>query len=73
MNIQLKSTSKIVNINNVPARVWEEKTESGIPVHAFITRVVVDRDQDCSEFEKELEEHQPPSADIQAYPLHLIL
>lgn len=41
MKITLESTSKIVELNGVPARVWEGKSESGIPCHAFITRIAV--------------------------------
>ena len=45
MKVTLESTSKIttlvVNGEDVPARIWEGKTESGIPCHAFITRIAV--------------------------------
>jgi hypothetical protein len=73
MNVQLHSTEKIVHINGLPARVWEGVTESGVPCHAFITRIAVARDQDATEFEKELQEHQPPSAEIQSIPLRMII
>lgn len=73
MKATLKSTTKIVELNGVPARVWEGKTKSGIPVHAFVTRVAVDREEDTSQFEQELEEHNPPSPEVSVYPLNLIL
>jgi hypothetical protein len=73
MKITLENTSKIVHVNNVPARVWEGKTESGIPCHAFITRIGVSRDEDSSQFEAELKETKAPSADVAAYPLRMIL
>lgn len=73
MKIQMHSTEKIVELNGVPARVWEGVTESGITVHCFVTRVAVGKDEDTSQFEKELEQHSPPSADVMAYPLRLIL
>ena len=57
----------------VGARIWEGHTESGIPVHCFVTRIAVPNSSDHSEFERELQEHAPPSADVQAIPLHLIL
>jgi hypothetical protein len=41
LKLILENTSKIVELNGVPARVWEGKTESGIACHAFITRVAV--------------------------------
>ncbi|HMG94377.1 MAG TPA: hypothetical protein VK589_30160 [Chryseolinea sp.] len=47
-------------------QLWEGTTENGIPMHAFITRVAVARDQDATEFEKTLQEHTAPSVEIQA-------
>jgi hypothetical protein len=73
MKIQIESTTKIVQLNGVPARIWEGNTESGIPVHCFVTRIAVSKNADTSEFEKELREHAPPSMDVQAIPLYLIL
>jgi hypothetical protein len=73
MKITLESTSKIVELNGVPARIWEGKTESGIPVHAFITRIVVAKEDDSEEFQKELNQCKAPSAAVNAYPLKMIL
>lgn len=74
MNVHLHSTSKIVHVNNVPARIWEGVTESGIKVHAYITRIAIDENElDKSQFEQELQEHKKPSAEIDAIPLRLIL
>lgn len=73
MKITVESTTKIVHLNGVPARIWEGQTESGIPVHCYITRIAVDKDQDASEFEKELQEHRAPSPEVQAIPLRMIL
>lgn len=73
MKIKIESTTKIVTVNGVPARIWEGKTESGISVHCYVTRIAVARDADASEFERELQEHKAPSAEIQAIPLGLIL
>lgn len=74
MNIQLHSTDKIVHMNGLPARIWEGITESGISVHAYITRVACDKDEPNTEqFEKELQEHSAPSAEIEAIPLRMIL
>lgn len=64
MKIIIESTSKIVDVNGVPARIWEGKTESGIPLHCMITRIGVDRNQDCSQFQKELKECKPPTVVI---------
>ena len=78
MKISLESTTKIVILKagagaEVPARIWEGHTESGIPVHAYITRLAVDKDEDTSQFEQELQEHRAPSPEIEAIPLRLIL
>lgn len=73
MNVQLHSTDKIVTINGIPARVWEGVTEGGVNCHAFITRIAVHQDDDASEFERELQEHSPPSAALDSIPLRMII
>lgn len=73
MQIAIESTTKIVNLNGVPARIWEGHTASGIPVHCYVTRIAVKEDADCSEFVRELQEHAKPSAEIMAIPARLIL
>lgn len=73
MTITLESTSKIVELNGVPARVWEGQTESGIEIHAFITRVAVRKGDDESQFQAELRQVKAPSADVAAYPLRMII
>lgn len=74
MIITVESTTKTVTINGVPARVWEGRTESGIPVHCFITRIAVARTEDASQFERELQACRPVSAQLDAaYPSRLVL
>jgi len=78
MKVTLESTSKItflvVNGQEVPARVWEGMTESGIPCHAFITRIAVNAQHDASDFERDLQETRAPSAELQrAIPIRMIL
>ena len=74
MKLILESTTKTTEINGVPARIWEGETESGIAVHAFITRVAVHEDDDLGQFEAELTEHRhPTNSDIEAYPMRMIL
>lgn len=73
MHILIHSTTKIVTINGVPARIWEGRTHNGVRIHCYITRIAVDKDQDASEFERELQEHEPPSVEVQAIPLKLII
>jgi hypothetical protein len=73
VKIQIESTDRIVKVNGIEARVWEGETESGIPVIVCVTRIAVNADQECSEFERELLERRAPSADANAFPLRMIL
>lgn len=73
MKITLQNTTKIVEVNGVPARIWEGHTESGIPCHAFITRVAVLGTEDTAQFDRQLQETKAPSAEVEGYPLRLIL
>lgn len=74
MTITITSTDKLVALDGVPARIWEGTTESGIPVHCFVTRIAVARDADASQFERELVELRPVSAVVDdAYPARLTL
>lgn len=74
MKIIIESTSKIVHLNDVPARVWEGVTEQGIKIHCFITRVAVDKDEPrIDEFQRDLQEHKPPTPEVQGIPLRMIL
>ena len=76
MQVQLTSTSKIVYLNGVPARIWEGVTDSGIKCHAYITRIAIDKNESSgavAQFETELQEQRAPSAAVQSIPLRMIL
>lgn len=74
MKVILESTQKTVFINGVPARIWEGETASGIKVHCYITLVsVAENEPNTQEFEQELERHAPPSVEMEAIPLRLII
>jgi hypothetical protein len=73
MKITIESTDKILRINNVPARLWEGKTDSGVEVICFITRIAVKKEADNSVFEKELKETKAPSPEAAAFDLRLVL
>lgn len=77
MKIQIESTSKIVELRTesgvVPARIWEGHTDSGIPVHCYVTLIAARADADCSQFDDELAEQRAPSADVAALPARMIL
>ena len=74
MKITIHSTSKIVELNGVPARIWEGQTESGIKLHCYVTRIAIDKKETrVQEFEHDLQEHRAPSREIEAIPLRMIL
>ena len=78
MKITIESTSKFVTVLNqgggdVQARLWEGYTESGIPVHCYVTRIAAGVGADLSQFERELRETRAPSADVAAIPMRMIL
>ena len=74
MKITIESTTKIVDINNgVKARLWEGQTESGIAVQVLVTRIAVAQESNTTEFEKELQSHQPPRVAEQAYDFRLFI
>lgn len=73
MKIEIESTSKIVELDGVPARIWEGKSQNGVKVICFITRIAVENEAEQQEFLNELFEQRPPSAAAEAFPLRLIL
>jgi len=73
MKVMAESTSKIVQVNGVPARIWEGTTEAGVPCHLFVTRVAVVEGADQTQFEAELQECKPPSPEVAAIDARLVL
>lgn len=73
MKIEIESTEKIVELNGVPARIWDGKTDSGIPIHCFVTRISPQTHENIEQFEEEFKEQKAPSADILSYPLRMVL
>jgi hypothetical protein len=74
MKITIESTTRIVNASGIDCRVWEGVTERGVKVQCLIPRIAALADQDLSQFEAELtEHHSPSSAEVQAWPLRMIL
>ena len=78
MRITIESTDRLVEIQHggatVPARVWEGKTERGVPIAVLITRIAAHLESDQAEFEQDLKETRQPSAHaIEAFPMRLIL
>lgn len=64
MKITVTNTDEIRTLpGGRQARVWEGETESGIPVYCLILVIAVHRDDDCAEFERELQEPPNPASD----------
>lgn len=74
MKLTIESTTRIIAVNGVPARVWEGVSEKGAPVYLAVTRVAVPENADQAEFAKELQEHRAPSdAAVQCFPLRMVI
>lgn len=73
MEISIRNTTRIVQVNGIDCRVWEGVTASGIKVQCLIPRIAAIKGEDLSEFERELQECLPPSPDVSAFPLRMIL
>lgn len=73
MQIELHNTTKVVFLNDVPARIWEGQTANGIKIHAYITRIGVEDSQDLAAFESELEGATEPTPEIKAISLRLLI
>lgn len=74
MKIVIESTDRVVDVNGVPARVWEGKTESGIEVICCITRIAAPKSENLSQFERELKETRPVSDRATTiFPLRMVL
>ena len=70
MEIQITATEKITTMDGVPVRLWEGVTADGTACKVFVHRIAVHKDEDASQFEKELAEQMPPG---QFIPLSMIL
>lgn len=72
MKITIENTSRIVHLDNVTARIWEGKTDSGIPVICYITGIGA-ANAEHEKFRHEFLEQRPPSPAAEAVPGKLIL
>lgn len=78
MKLTLENTDQIVTIDPqmqlVKGRVWDGVTENGVRVQCIIIRVAVHKDDDSSQFERELEENPPkPAEGVRAFDARFIL
>jgi hypothetical protein len=72
MKATVMSTSQIVTVNGIPARVWKGVTESGVPFEMIVVRVAVSNVADTSQFEADLREMAPPLVES-AYAARLMM
>jgi hypothetical protein len=73
VTVTIESTDKFVELNGVPARIWEGQTHKGARVIVYVTRIAVRDGEDVSEFESDLRACREPSAAAKAIPLRMIL
>lgn len=70
MKMTVEATDQTTTIDGVPVRLWKGVTESGTKCEVFIHRIAVHKDEDATQFDKELKEQLPPSRHV---PLWMIL
>jgi hypothetical protein len=63
MKLSIENTDYFVVVDGVPARVWEGVSEGGVAVTCLVTRVAVLETADTRQFELELLEQRPISAE----------
>jgi len=64
MKLTIENTTKIVELNGIPARIWKGTTDTGIAVYCFITLIAIkesESPENIAQFEAELEEQRAPS------------
>jgi hypothetical protein len=72
--IMLQPTTRIVEVNGVPARVWEGVTPDMQHVVALIAQIAVHKDADQAAFQASLQEAQGPTkAAVEIYPLRMLI
>jgi hypothetical protein len=70
MKITITATEKTTTMDGVPVRLWSGVTEDGTPCQVFVHRIAVEAKEDCSRFDRELQEKLPPGRHL---PLSMIL
>ena len=60
MKITIESTTKIVELDGIPARIWEGQTDNGIPVIAFIPRIATPDLHRAKDFAVQLQDCRAP-------------
>jgi hypothetical protein len=74
MKMTLESTDRFMSINGQPHRVWQGKTEGGIPVEAYI-RAVSPQTHDAEAnalFDRELEALPQPRRELVSFDYRMV-
>ena len=72
MKITIESTTRFVQVNGKPCRVWGGTTQNGIKVQCLIPQIAAQGDADQTIFQRELEECRAPQQEP-AFPLRMLL
>jgi hypothetical protein len=76
MKIIIESTDQLVTIEKdgaqIPGRIWEGYTESGIFVQCLVTRIGAPKQANLEQFDRELKECRPPEV-TNVFPLRMII
>jgi hypothetical protein len=59
LQIEMKATKHLTEIDGVPVRLWEGVTDDGIKCKVFVHRIAVHNELNAEAFEKELDEKMP--------------
>jgi hypothetical protein len=54
LRVVMTPTGQLTDIDGVPVRMWQGRTDRGVRCLVFVHRVAVDDASDCSEFDSEL-------------------
>ena len=78
MKVTIESTSSVTRIeiegHKVPVRLWKGATESGVPVHCYVTLISPQtHDEDANAaFAREMQEHKV-ERELVSFDLRMIL
>lgn len=64
MTITIKPTGNFVNCNGTHCRVWEGRTDQGVPCLVYVPRIRVSHDVDSAAFDRELIATLPPTEEM---------
>jgi|SRR5262245_161137 len=60
MRIEMEATERLMELEGVPVRLWEGRTDRGVRCLVFVHRLAVPPGEDSTEFDRELCAQLPP-------------